>query len=46
MDIQYLLFLQNLREVTGNVFSDFFSKVTKLGEDFKLMKKDLVDHVF
>lgn len=33
MDIQYLLFLQNLREVTGNVFSDFFGKVTKAGED-------------
>lgn len=32
MDIEYLLFLQQLREVTAGVFDGFFSYVTKLGE--------------
>ena len=29
MDIQYLLFLQNLREVTGGIFNDFFNSISK-----------------
>ena len=32
MDIQYLLFLQNLREATGGVLNGAFELITKLGE--------------
>lgn len=32
MDIQYLLFLQNLREVFGNVFDAFFIEITTYSE--------------
>lgn len=32
MDIQYLLFLQNLREATGGVLNSFFLGITALGE--------------
>lgn len=32
MDIEFLLFLQNIREATGGIFNDFFSFVTKFGE--------------
>lgn len=32
MDIEFLLFLQNVRELTGGIFNDFFSFVTKFGE--------------
>ena len=32
MDIDYLLLLQNLREITGGVMDGVFSLITKLGE--------------
>ena len=32
MDISYLLFLQNFRETSGGFLTDFFSKMTFLGE--------------
>lgn len=32
VQLEYLLFLQNLRDLTGNVFTGFFSCVTHLGE--------------
>lgn len=32
MDIEFLLFLQNIREATGGIFNDFFLYVTKFGE--------------
>lgn len=32
MDIEFLLFLQNIREATGGIFNDLFSFVTKFGE--------------
>lgn len=32
MDIQYLLFLQNLREMLGNVFDAFFIEITTYSE--------------
>lgn len=32
MDIQYLLFLQNLRELSGGVFDSFILHITSLGE--------------
>lgn len=32
MDIEYLIFLQNIRELTGGFFDDFFLYVTKFGE--------------
>lgn len=33
MDIQYLLFLQNLREATGGVFDEFFNALSKFAVD-------------
>lgn len=30
MDIQYLLFIQNLREAIGGVFNDFFVQISDL----------------
>lgn len=32
MDIQYLLFLQNLRGMSGNVFDAFFIEITTYSE--------------
>ncbi len=32
-DIQYLLFLQELRNATGNVFNEFFNAISKLAVD-------------
>ncbi len=37
MDINYLLFLQNLREATGNIFTPLMEYITKLGETSVLM---------
>ena len=33
MDIQYLLFLQGLREATGGVFNEFFNGISKIAVD-------------
>ena len=33
MDIQYLLFLQNLREATGGLFDEFFNALSKFTVD-------------
>ena len=33
MDIQYLLFLQNLREATGGCFDEFFNAISKFAVD-------------
>ena len=33
MDIQYLLFLQDLRNATGGVFNEFFNAVSKVAVD-------------
>ena len=32
-DLQYLLFLQNLRESTGGLFDEFFNALSKLAVD-------------
>ena len=32
-DLQYLLFLQNLRETTGGVFDEFFNALSKFAVD-------------
>ncbi|MDO4961778.1 MAG: phosphatase PAP2 family protein [Eubacteriales bacterium] len=37
MDIEYLLFLQNLRELTGNVLTPFMSFITTYGEELYTM---------
>ena len=33
MDIQYLLFLQNIRIATGGVFDEFFNAISKFAVD-------------
>ena len=33
MDIEYLLFLQNLREASGDIFNEFFNAITKITVD-------------
>ena len=33
MDIQYLLFLQNMRVATGGVFDEFFNGLSKVAVD-------------
>ena len=33
MDIQYLLFLQNIREATGGIFDEFFNAISKFSVD-------------
>ena len=33
IDIQYLLFLQNLREATGGIFDEFFNAISKFAVD-------------
>ncbi len=33
MDIQYLLFLQGLREATGGTFNEFFNAISKIAVD-------------
>ena len=33
MDIQYLLFLQNIRMATGGAFDEFFNAISKIAVD-------------
>ncbi|MDO5120200.1 MAG: phosphatase PAP2 family protein [Coriobacteriales bacterium] len=37
MDIEYLLFLQNLRTLTGGLFDEMLSKITTFGESLMVM---------
>ena len=42
MDIQYLLFLQNLRGATGGVFNEFFNALSKIAVDVMIFLPYLI----
>ena len=42
MDIQYLLFLQELRNATGGVFNEFFNAVSKIAVDVMIILPYLI----
>lgn len=42
MDIQYLLFLQNIRESIGGVFDNFFSFITMIAVDYYIVIPALI----
>ena len=37
IDIQYLLFLQNLRVMTGGIFDEVFNAISKFAVDYMIM---------
>ena len=37
IDIQYLLFLQNLRAMTGGIFDEVFNAISKFAVDYMIM---------
>ena len=42
MDIEYLLFLQNLRNATGGIFNSFFAFITNIAVDYYVLVPALI----